>query len=54
VKVTEGWIEAAGTAFKLTPGVYDLIVENSETSEKKEFKGVTVEAGKTQTLDAQL
>jgi hypothetical protein len=52
-KVTEGWIEAEGTSFKLTPGSYDAAVECSEPDEKKEFKKITIEANKVQTFDAQ-
>lgn len=48
-KVTEGWTEAEGTTFKLTPGVYDVIVENQEDANGPtvHFQGITIEAGKS-------
>ena len=51
-KVTEGWIELEGNTFKLSPGTYEAAVECSEPDERKDFKGIAVEANKIQMLDA--
>ena len=42
-KIAEGWTDVEGTGFKLTPGVYDVVVENQDGAEKStvNFTGVT-------------
>jgi hypothetical protein len=39
-------------SFKLLPGVYDIKVKDSSTKSVKELKDVTIESGKTQTVEA--
>jgi Ca-activated chloride channel family protein len=48
-KVSEGWIEAETTSFKLTAGPYDVVVENQEDVNRSTvlFTGVRIEAAKT-------
>jgi Ca-activated chloride channel family protein len=50
--LTGDWSREEGASFKLVPGVYLVIVEDGDSHEKKEFKEVTIEAGKTQNLEA--
>jgi Ca-activated chloride channel family protein len=47
-KVSEGWADPDGAGFKLTPGLYDVVVENQEGTDKStvNFSGVRVERGK--------
>ena len=48
-KVAEGWTDPESTGFKLTPGAYDVVVENQENADKStvNFTGVGIEAAKT-------
>jgi Ca-activated chloride channel family protein len=52
-QVADGWVEPDGTSFKLTPGVYDVRVEDSDTGDEKLIEAAAVEAGKVQTVEAQ-
>jgi Ca-activated chloride channel homolog len=47
-KITEGWTDVEGIGFKLTPGAYDVVVENQDGAEKStvNFTGVSIEAAK--------
>ena len=47
-RVTEGWIEAEGTTFKLLPGTYDIVVQNNDDAGKPviKFPGTALETGK--------
>jgi hypothetical protein len=46
--VAEDWVEKGGVSFNLSPGVYDLIVEDYDEAgtSRVTFPGITVEAGK--------
>ncbi|MHC1725582.1 MAG: VWA domain-containing protein [Syntrophobacteraceae bacterium] len=48
-KVAESWTDVEGAVFKLSPGVYDVVVKNEEESDTPfvRFAGVAVEAGKS-------
>ena len=39
-------------SFKLLPGVYDIKVKDSSAKPVKELKGIIIESGKTQTVEA--
>jgi Ca-activated chloride channel family protein len=52
-RLTQEWTGEKGAAFKLMPGVYDVVVENHQSHEKKEYNGVTIESDKTQALEVQ-
>ena len=39
-------------SFKLLPGIYDIKVKNTADKSIKELKDVTIESGKTQTIEA--
>lgn len=53
-QVADGWTDPEGTAFKVAPGTYDVAAENADTGEKKEVKGIAVEANKIQVVEVQL
>jgi Ca-activated chloride channel family protein len=42
-----------GKAVQLPPGSYEVVVQNNQPPDKKEFQGVAVEAGEARTLEAQ-
>ncbi len=44
--------EKRPASFKLLPGVYDIEVKDSSTKSVKELKGLTIESGKTKTIEA--
>ena len=44
-QLTNDYTGEAGASFKLVPGTYDIVVEDSETQIKKEVKGTVVGAG---------
>ena len=44
--------EKRPASFKLLPGVYDIKVKDSSTKSVKEIRDVTIESGKTQTVEA--
>ena len=44
--------EKRPASFKLLPGVYDIKVNDTSTKSVKEIKGVTIESGETQTIEA--
>jgi Ca-activated chloride channel family protein len=50
--LTSDWSREDAATFKLIPGVYVVIVEDSDSNEQKEFKEVTIEAAKAQNLEA--
>jgi hypothetical protein len=48
-----GWIHKdKPRAYKLLAGVYDIKVQDGTTKTVKEFKGITIESGRTQTIEA--
>jgi Ca-activated chloride channel homolog len=47
-KVAEGWLESGSRTFQLTPGAYDIRIENREDPAKPNvgFQGIEIESGK--------
>jgi len=52
-QVAASWTKEEGCALNLLPGVYDVVVEDSASKEKKTMNGVKLDAAETKTLDVQ-
>lgn len=52
-KLNESWIEEGGASFKVTPGIYDLVIVESETNPTKEFGKITIQPSSTESVEAQ-
>ena len=54
IELVNDWSNNTELSFKITPGIYDLIVEDRDLNTQKEFKGIAIEAAKVQVIEAQL